>query len=66
MLYFVSLESRWRRKERIRYWVLEMSVWRMESLRFRDGFVEGLLLLFEVEVDVRSEPEAASSSIISI
>ena len=63
MLCFVSFERRWRRRERRRYWVLERSVWRIESLRFRDGFAvvdappEG--------GEVRSAPEDARSSIVS-
>lgn len=60
MLFFVSFERRWRRMERRRYWVLERSVWRIESLRFRVG----LLLLLVVVVG--SEEEAARSSIVSI
>lgn len=59
MLCFVSLERRWRRRERRRYWVRERSVWRMESLRLRVG-------LWEVVVGVGSEDEAARSSIDSI
>jgi hypothetical protein len=60
MLFFVSFARRWRRTERIRYWALERSVWRIESLRFRVG-----LLLLLVGVGVGSE-EAARSSIVSI
>lgn len=41
------------------YWVRERSVWRMESLRFRVGFVVGF-------VDVGSEAAAVRSSIFSI
>lgn len=61
MLFFVSFERRWRRMERRRYWVLERSVWRIESLRFRVG-----LLLLLLVVVVGSEEEAARSSIVSI
>lgn len=57
MLCFVSFERRWRRSERIRYWVRARSVWRIESLRFR-------VALFVVAVG--SPDEAARSSIASI
>lgn len=33
MLCAVSFDSRWRRRERIRYWVRERSDWRMERVR---------------------------------
>lgn len=60
MLCFVSLESRWRRNERMRYCVRARSVWRIDSLRFRFGL---LLLVFALP---RSAAEAARSSIVSI
>lgn len=55
----MSLSRRWRRSERIRYCVLERSVWRIESLRFRVGL--DVLLLVK-----GSEDEAARPSIASI
>lgn len=61
MLCFVSFERRWRRRERRRYWVLERSVWRIESLRFREGFVVAV----GAPEEVRSDPEDARSSIVS-
>lgn len=61
MLCFESFERRWRRRERTRYWVLERSVWRIESLRLRVG----LLLLVAIGAN-GSEEEAARSSIDSI
>lgn len=57
MLCFVSFERRWRRSERIRYWVRARSVWRIESLRFRVALLV---------VAVGSPDEAARSSIASI
>lgn len=66
MLCFVSFERRWRRRERIMYWVLERSVWRIESLRFRAGLADGLLfVVVDAPAEVRSEPEDARSSINS-
>lgn len=47
MLYFVSFARRCLSRERTRYWVLERSVWRIDSLRFSVG------LLF-AGVDARS------------
>ena len=41
---FVSLSIRWRSRERMRYWVLERSVWRIESLRLRFGLLVLVLL----------------------
>lgn len=72
MLCFVSLESRCRRYDRIRYWVLARSVWRIDSFRLMLGL---LVLLFDevvvvvvvvVVVIAGSEAEAARSSMISI
>ena len=40
-MYFVSFARRWRRRERIRYWVRERSDCRMQSLRLRFGFEAG-------------------------
>ena len=57
MLCFVSFERRWRRSERIRYWVRARSVWRIESLRFRVALLV---------VAVGSPELAARSSIASI
>jgi hypothetical protein len=68
MLWVVSFERRWRRRERIRYWVLERSDWRIESLRFRRGLEFEVVLALEVALlvgEVRSSPEDARSSISS-
>lgn len=59
MLCFVSFERRWRRSERIRYWVRARSVWSIESLRFR-------VALFVLVLAVGSPELAARSSIASI
>ena len=61
MLCFVSLDSRWRRNERMRYCVRARSVCRIDSFRFRLGLL--VLLLFAMP---GSAAEAARSSIISI
>lgn len=60
MLCFVSFARRWRRSERMRYWVRARSVWRIESLRFR------VALFVLLVVDIGSADEAARSSIASI
>lgn len=59
MLCFVSLESRWRRYDRVRYWVLARSVCRIDSFKLMLG-----LLVFDTVPG--SEAEAARSSIVSI
>lgn len=59
MLCFVSFESRWRRRERRRYWVRERSVWRIESV----SVAVAVALLAEA---TGSEEAAARSSIVSI
>lgn len=61
MLCAVSFDRRWRRRERIRYWVRERSDWRMERVR--------LVVAAEVEVwwcVIGSVEEAARSSMDSI
>lgn len=65
MLCFVSFESRCRRNDRIRYWVLARSVCRIDSFRLILGLLE---LLFDALVLMApgSEADAAKSSMVSI
>jgi hypothetical protein len=69
MLCLVSLARRWRSKERMRYWVRERSVWRMESLRFSVGLwvlVLVMPLLLPPLKLAGSYDDAVRSSMISI
>lgn len=64
MLCFVSLERRWRSKERMRYCSRARSVCRIDSVRFRFG----LFTAVELELGIKpgSAGDAATSSIVSI
>jgi hypothetical protein len=64
MLCFVSFARRARSRERIMYWVLARSVWRIERRRFRFGLCCAWLCdVLDMSV---SADEAARSSIVSI
>lgn len=54
----MSLERRWRRRERKRYWVRERSVWRMERVK--------LALLLPVLLGLVAAGEEVRSSIVEI
>lgn len=70
MLCFVNLERRWRSKDRMRYWVLERSVWRMERVSVAFMLVDPIPVPIPgpgpVENALGSEEAAARSSIFSI